>query len=422
MAFKIDKHTELTEVTTEQDVSLGIMKWGKTNAFPQSLINLINKSPLAKAAVSRTAKFYRGRGFEGDISIVGQNGLTLGNVVKILAEDYATYSAFALHFNYNIKGQITTIQPMRIAELRFNEFDELNYANKIGYHPNFARNSEIKKNVEKVITKENIKWFNRFNPDPEVIKQQYEECEGIDNYLGQIFYYTDSGKSSYPIPPLQSCINHVLSDIDSSTLVRRETATGFHSTMLLKTSLQRESQEFQDLESSIHSTQGVGSSNKVISATGLSPEEVNGTMFEEMGSGGAGKKTVMETVLLTNDLNKKIINGAYLIPPVLAGSDQKNGFGGTNLEDAYWIFNSITVEGRDAIQDTINSILPYSIHKGIGSIEIDPLSLLERPNKEIDEKEIIETPKTKEKEMIEDNVKKETGKKVEEKKLYNENK
>ena len=43
---------------------------------------------------------------------------------KLLADDYATFEAFALQCNYNLKGQVTSINPIRIAQLRFNEFDD----------------------------------------------------------------------------------------------------------------------------------------------------------------------------------------------------------------------------------------------------------------------------------------------------------
>src|SRR5690606_21325025 len=111
----------------------------------QTLKNLIEQSPSAKPAVSRTAKFYKGAGFDGEDEVVSPYGLTLKEVVSILADDLATFDAFALHSNFNMKGTGSGMNPMRIAELRFKEFDELNFASKIGYHSDFARNSNVQK-------------------------------------------------------------------------------------------------------------------------------------------------------------------------------------------------------------------------------------------------------------------------------------
>jgi hypothetical protein len=336
------------------------MRWGKSNAFPGTLRNLIAQSPIAKPAVERTAAFYKGSGFVGEDEIVSPYGLTLKKVVDILADDYATYRAFAIHCNYNLRGQVTSIMPMRIADLRFNEFDELNMASQVGYYYNFGRTSEIKKTVDQTATKTKIKWFDRFNPKA-VIKQIRNTKGGISNYLGQVLYHSDAGHSSYPIPPLQAPINYVLSDIENSILIRKETATGFINTYLLKTSMDSEDPSLIALENAIDDAQGARGSGKVITFSGLAPEDVNATILEELGGGGQGSKAIVDAAVVTFELSQKVIFGAYLIPPVLGGADQKNGFSGTNLEDAYFVFNAVTQHGRDTIQSEINRVLSNSI-------------------------------------------------------------
>ena len=203
MSFNIQTHKELTQVETRQDAALGIMRWGRDNSFPQTLINVIQQSPSAKMATSRTAKFYKGSGFDGENEIINAYGLTLKKLVGILADDYANWEAFAIQCNYNIKGQVTSMNPIRISQLRFNEFDELNYASKIGYHPDFGRNSEVRKTIDQSASRDNIKWFNRFNPLAAPAQIEKEEG-GISNYLGQVSYYSEAGHSSYPISPLQA--------------------------------------------------------------------------------------------------------------------------------------------------------------------------------------------------------------------------
>ena len=34
--FKLDSFKELTQITTKEDVALGIMRWGKENYYPQT--------------------------------------------------------------------------------------------------------------------------------------------------------------------------------------------------------------------------------------------------------------------------------------------------------------------------------------------------------------------------------------------------
>jgi len=373
MSFNIQTHRELTQVETRQDAGLGIMRWGRDNSFPQTLKNVIEQSPSAKMAVSRTSKFYKGAGFDGENEIINAYGLTLKKLVGILADDYADFEAFAIQCNYNIKGQITSLNPIRIATLRFNEFDELNYASKIGYHPDFGRNSEVRKTVNQSATRENIKWFNRFNPNA-VLSQIENQEGGISNYLGQVSYYSEVGHSSYPISPLQAPINFVLSDVENSILVRKETSTGFINTYMLKTTLDSEDSTLIALERAIEEAQGARGTGKVITFSGLSPEEVSNTLLEEMGGGGAGSKAIIESAQMAYELDREVISGAYLIPPALAGIQQSTGFSGADLKEAYYVFNAITQGGRDAIEAELNILLENSIFKA-REVSIKKLSL-----------------------------------------------
>jgi hypothetical protein len=402
MAFNIQKHKELTQVTTLQDSALGIMKWGTDNSFPQTLKNLVEQSPTAKPAVERTAKFLKGAGFDGENEVVNPYGLTLKQVVSIIADDYALFKAFGIHCNFNVNGEVVGINPMRVAELRFNEFDELNFASKIGYHPNFGRNSEVKKSIDNLPTKDKIRWINRFNPEAVVeqientgrkvkgIKKDAGEiavmAAGIGNYRGQVLYHSDAGHSSYPISPLQAPINYVLSDVENSILVRKETSTGFINSYLLKTTLDSEDKNLEALELAIEEAQGARGTGKIITMSGLSPEEMSSTVLEEIGGGAGASKAVIESSQLAYELSQKVINGAYMIPPILAGADQKTGFSSADLKEAYFVFNANTQGGRDIIEAELNRILENSIFK-TKKISIKKLKLDE--NEEVEENDSV---------------------------------
>lgn len=375
MGFNLQSHRELTQIETVEDTTLGIMKWGSTNSFPQTLVNLIEQSPASRPAVSRTAKFLKGSGFKGEDEIVNTQGLTLKRVVGILADDMATFEAFAIQTNWNMKGQVTGINPMRITDLRYNRFDELNYASKIGYHSNFGYNDVVRKTIAKLPKRSDIRWFDRFNPN--VVMKQIEATEGgIGNYLGQILYHTESGYSSYPIPPLQAPVNHVLSDVENSILMRKESSTGFINSYLLKTTMDAEDPNLIALENAIIEAQGARGSGKVITLAGLTEADVKATLLEEIGGGAGSAGAIVDAIVKAFELSSKVINGAYLIPPILAGTDQKVGFSAPNLGDAYYVFNSITQGGRDTIEQEVNRVLAQSVFKtrsiSINKLRLDP--------------------------------------------------
>jgi len=378
MAFYLDWHRELTQITTRQDSALGIMRWGADNSFPQTLKNLIEQSPSAKPAVSRTAKFLKGGQFKGEDTIVSPYGLTLKTVVSILAEDYATFEAFAIHSNWNLNGEVTGMNPMRITDCRFNSFDELNFASKIGYFRNFGRNSEVKKTIEMVPTRGKMKWFDRFNPS--AVLRQIENTEGgIGNYNGQILYHTETGHSSYPIPPLQAPINYVLSDVENSILIRKETATGFISSYLLKTSLDAEDANLVALENALDRAQGARGAGKIITMAGMDPETLTATVLEEIGAGN--NSAIIDSATKTYELDSKVISGAYLIPPILAGANQTTGFSSAELEEAYAVFNAVTQGGRDTIEQQVNRVLKNGVFD-IKEIKLNKLTLDMESNEE----------------------------------------
>lgn len=370
MGFNINSHRELSQVTTLEDSALDIMKWGITNSFPQTLKNIVEQSANAKPAVERTAKFYKGAGFDGEDEVVNQLGMTLKDIVSHCADELALFDGFAIQVDFNLKGEIVSMTPLSLTDLRYKRIDTNYYSSMIGYHPNFGLNDDVKRTVTTAPTKENIKFIHRFNPN-NVIDQI--EKYTLGKYNGQILYYSGSGYSSYPVPQLQAPINFVLSDVENSILVRKETSTGFINTYLLKTMLEKESPVLEAIESAIESAQGARGQGKVITLSGLSPEEMNGTILEEIQSGGADG-TVIKSAKLTYDLDREVIVGAYLIPPVLAGIDISKGFSQNDLQEAYFVFNSITQEGRDIIEQHVNRLLKYSRFK-VKNIKIKKLTL-----------------------------------------------
>jgi len=372
MSFKIENHREVTQVTTYQDTSLGIMRWGKTDSFPQTLRNLIEQSPASKHAITITEKFYKGESFKGENIIVSPYGITLKDVISVIANEYAVFRAFALQCNFNLKNEIVSITPMRLADLRFNEFDELNYASKVGYFENFGTNSEVKKTISNHPTKAKIKWIDRFNP--QVVDEQVKKTNGgLPNYQGQILYYSEAGHSSYPISPLQAPINYVLADVENSILARKETSTGFINSYLLKTSLDLEDPSLIATEIAIEEAQGARGTGKIITMSGISPDDLQATVLEEIG-GGNNTVGIIKSVTEAYNLSQKVINGAYHIPPILAGADQKTGFSAPDLRDGYFVMNAVTQGGRNAIENGINRILEKSIFP-IKKVELQKLHL-----------------------------------------------
>jgi len=373
MAFNLNYYKEATDLTIVEDSSLGIMRWGRNNAFPQTLKTLIQKSGNSNPAVERTATFYMGEIQEIYEELIHPNGVTLFDVIKVCSTELAMFGGFAIHVNYNINGDIVNFRPLNITDLRFNQLDELNYSSKIGYHCDFGRNSPIDRMIPAILTSGSIRWFNRFNPNRETVKEQIKTAGSLSKFGGQVLYYSNTGMSMYPTPPLLPQINYVLSDVENSILVRKETATGFINSYIVKTTLDSEDETLAAFEEALTQAQGARGSGKIITFSGLAPEDVNSTMLEPI-SGSSGSTTIIDSAQKTYDLDKSAVLSAYLIPPILGGNNSKAVFSSTELKDAYFVFNAITKSDRAILQNKINSILKNSI-LGVEQISIKKLSL-----------------------------------------------
>jgi hypothetical protein len=381
--FKLEEHKELSQVTTKQNVALDIMDWGRDNSFPQTIKNIVAQSPNAASAVLRTSKFYRGGAFKGEDIIINPAGLTLGDLASKMADDLALIEGYSIQCDYNMKGLINGINPIDVETCRFNTFDEYGFSSKIAYHRDFGDNSPVEMSVMNSITKSQIKFIDRFAPKYALdqIKALKEEG-GISRYNGQILYHSGAGHSKYPVPPLQSAINYVLSDVENSILVRKETATGFISTYILKSTLDYNDPNLIALENSIIEVQGARGMGKIITVSGLTEDETGNDLLEEIG--GGANSAIIESATKTYDLDKSVINHVYLIPPVLGGQEAKTGFSTESLKDAYFVFNTITEDGRVQIQKDINKILKNGDF-GIDSIELCKLKLdIEQDGEEVE--------------------------------------
>jgi len=225
--------------------------------------------------------------------------------------------------------------------------------------------------ITKSVTRGQIKFINRFNPA--FVQSQIEALKGgLTTYFGQVLFYSGAGHSKYPVPPLLPAMNYVLSDIENSILIRKETATGFINTYLLKTQLQYDDPNLVALENSIIDVQGARGMGKIITISGLTEEEVANDMLEEIGGGAS--TAIIDSATKTYDLDKSVINHVYLIPPILGGQDAKTGFSTEGLRDAYFVFNTITGDGRKQIQKDVNRLLAAGDF-GVDSIELVKLKL-----------------------------------------------
>ena len=92
---------------------LGILGYDFDNGYVQRMTDITNASGTAKACIKAYRKFIEGKGFKDLIfykTPINSKGLTLDKLLRKTAGDFANYSGFAMHVNYNGMLQISDMR------------------------------------------------------------------------------------------------------------------------------------------------------------------------------------------------------------------------------------------------------------------------------------------------------------------------
>ena len=152
----------------------GVIPYGMDNLYPNRTLTAIRNSPTAKGCVKRLRDFIFGLGFgdHADI-VVNRDNETLNDILNKSVGDYSEHGGFALHFNYNVFGQI-----IEIFNADFEYIRKLDNLTKVRFGNWGNQNT----------------WFSDSELDiflykPEALKLQIELSKGFDKFKGNILYF-----------------------------------------------------------------------------------------------------------------------------------------------------------------------------------------------------------------------------------------
>src|SRR3972149_5970532 len=93
----------------------GIEGFDVDNKYPQRVLDIIANSVTACSCVDLYSKYIQGRGFKGKKFfklVVNSKGITNDKFPRRVADNWAELHDYAIHFNYNLLGQVTEITPI----------------------------------------------------------------------------------------------------------------------------------------------------------------------------------------------------------------------------------------------------------------------------------------------------------------------
>ena len=340
--------------------TFGILNYDLDNAYPQRMLELVGASPTAKDCWNKRAKFIGGNGFEEPglgKQVVNNRGLTLAKLLKAIAADKALFTSFGIHVNYNANYKVSSVNYVRFEDIRLGDTDSPDTAGKYALYSDWGRKTW------KNIMRSKIIFLDRFNPDPEVIRQQVVDAGGWDKYKGQLYYFNPE-VDDYPLIEADSVWEDFETEAGIKVFNNREVTTGFlPSTMLFMQSRREEADNSSpdsdeqpyyntpsQLERDLGTFQGTKSAQKIIVIE--YDDEHSKPEFQPYSIQNNDK--LFETT--EKSVEARIIKG-FSIPKELINSEKSSGLSnGGEKKEAIREFNDNTAPDRLDISETFAEI------------------------------------------------------------------
>lgn len=335
-------------ITIKDNKISHIQNYDADNNYPGRIMDIIKASGTATSCANLYAKFINGKGFKDQVfwqSKINRKGLTVDKLLRETSKDFSKVKGFAIHVNYNALFKINEVAPVPFDYCRLGFSDDNRYVAKIAVYDDWA----CKK--EKKINKEKIAYIDVYNRNPDVILSQIEKAGGIDNYKGQILWYSFEG-AAYPLSICDPVIEDVIADSGIKKFRLRTTSTSFMPSHIFEYPYEFESEEErQNEKDTIAKFQGTENVNKVL-------------MMENPGGADTPIKITkvdwQDTDKIYESTNRTVkdsIIECFSIPPVLLGVAVSGKLGTADeIRDAYFFYNSITSDERRIFEEIFTEI------------------------------------------------------------------
>lgn len=359
--------------------ALGIKAYGRNNLYPQQAKAILDASSTGAQCADRYARFIEGAGMANAVIYgleVNHYGETTDDIVSAIAQDIATYGGFALHVNYDLNCKVVEIQNVPFENCRLAEDDDSGYIGKIVTHPDWQGRTTRAGKVQRV-SKDTITTYDRFNPDPNIVRAQIAASGGIDYYKGQIMWVSLAGRDRYPLPKYDRVLTELSTDEGLSNIKFRNTRCNFLASAFVITKKGQALNEDEAVRQAVAARgfaedlaqfQGDETGNVLISLTVENDEEI--PEIKEFPTKNFDKdfdvtdKSVVERIYC-----------AFEQDPFLCIRNGKLGFSGTTIHDCYTYYASLVSKEQRYIERALTKIFEVW-HEPLPSIDcsLQPLT------------------------------------------------
>ena len=333
-------------ITTIDQVGFYVNKYDFDNKYPQRVIDISNDSGTAQACLELKRKFVFGGGLKNlDFYKSKVNPTTTADkFLRNLIDNFTKFGGCAIHFNYNMVGQKTTVTSIPFEYCRLVPTGHKEEG-KIAIYDDWGHNKRLK------FSPSDVTYINSYNPKSAV--QEMEAVE-VENYKGQVYFWTPKG-ATYPLSPFDAVLEDMLTEAQLKKFKHSTSANNFLASHLLITGKSESDEEADLFDENLRQFQGGEGSGTIM----VIERESEGETIEL-------KKIEIQDYdglySFTEDSSVLSIIRRFLIPPVLllrvAGSL------GTSKEisDAYDYYNVITSDDRLLMEELLTEIFTDFAH------------------------------------------------------------
>lgn len=363
-----------------------MQSYGRDNLYPQNIMSIVKASGTATLCLSRYEKFVEGYGLQDDVlagMIINRDGNTIDNLLKSIACDLTRFGGFALHVNYNVLGQITEISIVPFEQLRLGETDDNGYVSEILQHCDWT-GVKTKNGKRQIVTEQSITRFKVFNPDPNVVIKEIEDCGDIEHYNGQILWLSMEGKNEYPTPIYDAAVTDISTDEGLGNVKYRNVRNNFLVACMLvaKKGAPRINSEGEEIEDD---TQLI-SDEDLVQFQGDS--QSSKILYVELENDEDEPKIVN---FPTRNLDKEFqVTDSSVVERIYAQFHQelfysirigKLGFSGDVMQDAYEYYAGEVTNEQRFIERALDSVFKYWFDNSISrNFSIKPLKYISATN------------------------------------------
>jgi hypothetical protein len=345
----------LKRVPTVVDNYDDVQRYDSDNLYPQRCKEIIARSYTLKSALAVLKDFINGEGFVDPalntliVNEKGEYGGTLRDVLNKVCETYSEFTGTALHIGYDLNYSMSSITPIPWEYARMGIADDDGNVDEIRYSTNWERDMMKSKNTTRKIVS-----YYTFNPDPEVVRQQIEDCDGIENYKGQIIYWTPE-EGQYPKATFDPILEHAQAQGELGEYKIGNLQNGFMATTIVVVPETNSTGEKSNLIDDLRKKKGSKGANGILGIETNNPEFDIDKMIKTLSPANVDRQWEY-----TETSSAAAIMENYAMPKELLGVRPETGmFNQENMENAYVYFNSITRNKRAEISRFFAYLMKY---------------------------------------------------------------